>query len=83
MKTDTYQHDQKQEARTAALVLSGTGHNVLNRKRKSVFHTVDTFMLCTVVHKCSLNIFHSGNQKHISQEKRELHECFGYCYAKL
>ena len=76
-------HNNQQKTGSAPLVLSGTGHDIFYRQIHSVFHTVDTFMLCTVVHKCSLNIFHSGNQKHISQEKRKLHECFGYCYTKL
>ena len=46
-------------------MLSRTFPYILHRKRQPMFNTVDTLMLRTVVHKCSLNILHSGNQQNI------------------
>ena len=53
---------EKQEACTTAFVLPGTVPYVFHRERKSVFNAIDTLVLRTVIHKCSLDIFHPRDQ---------------------
>ena len=43
-----------------------------------MLHTVDTFVLRTVIHKCPLDILHSGDQEHISHKQCQLHKGFHY-----
>ena len=56
----------------------GTLQHVLHSQWQSVFHTVDTFMFRTVIHKCSLDILHSGDQEHISHKQCQLYKSFYY-----
>ena len=49
----------------------------------SMFHAVNALMLCSMIHKCSLNILHSGNQKHISHKQCKLYKCLNYCNCKF
>ena len=62
-----HHYDQK-ETGSASSVQSGTLHNVSDIQRLSAFDTVNAFMFCPMVHECSLNILHSGDQKHISHK---------------
>ena len=68
MQENADKHNQKQKACSAAFMLSGTCHDILYGKRQSMFHAVNTFVFCAVIHESSLNILHSGNQKHVSHK---------------
>ena len=76
MKKNTDQHDQEQEARSAPSVKTGTLHHVFHRQRMSVFHTVDAFVLCAMIHEGPADVLHPGDQDHIAQEKGQLDKRF-------
>ena len=75
-ENNTDNHDKQQKARSAAFVLSRAFHHILHIQFQSVFHTVDTLMFRSVVHKYPLDIFHSGNQHQISEKQDHTHACF-------
>ena len=52
------QHDNQQKACSAALVQTGTLPHILHRKIHPLFNTVDTFVLCAMIHIDTLNIRH-------------------------
>ena len=59
MQEYTDDHYQKKETCPTSFVLSGTCQDIFHSKWKSMFHTVDAFMFCTMIHKRTLNILHS------------------------
>ena len=64
-------------------MFSGTFHYIFHIQFQSVFHTVNTLVLRTMVHKCPLDILHSGDQKHISHKQCQLHKSLHNCDQKL
>ena len=58
MQENTYYHNQEQKACSAALVQTGTLPHILHRKIHPLFNTVDTFVLCAMIHIDTLNIRH-------------------------
>ena len=74
-KYNTHNNDKKQKAGPAAFVESGALHNVFHGQGLSVFHTVNTLVLCPMVHEHSLDILHLGNQKQISQKEQDSQMC--------
>jgi hypothetical protein len=59
MQEYTDNHYQKKETCPTSFVLSGACQDIFHSKWKSMFHTVDAFMFCTMIHKGTLNILHS------------------------
>ena len=43
---------------------------------KSMFNTIDAFVLRPVIHKCSLDIFHLGDKQNISQKNSQADHTF-------
>ena len=51
-----HEHNEEEEAGTAPLVKSGRLSHILHIQLKSAFYTVDTFMLCAMIHEHPLDI---------------------------
>ena len=60
-----------------------TFQDIFNSQRHSMFHTIDAFMFCPVIHKCPLDILHPGDQKHISHEQCQFHKGLHNRHRKL
>ena len=76
MQNDTDYHNNQQETGSAAFMLSGTLHYILHVQFHAMLNTVDALMFCTVIHKYSLYVLHSGDQCDISHENCNLQDTF-------
>ena len=83
MQENADKHNQKQKACSAAFMLFGTFSDIFHIQHHTVLNAVDAFMFCTVVHECTLDILHPGDQQHISHKQCQLHKCFHDRYHKL
>lgn len=77
-KYNTDNNNKKQKAGSTAFMKPGAFHNIFHRKRHSMFHTVNTLMLSSMIHKYPLDILHFGNQKKITQKQTNPYCCLCY-----
>ena len=73
-KHDTDKHNDKQKARTAALVLTGTDPHIFHIQLQAMLNAVDAFVLSTMIHKGALNILHPGYERQIAKENHKPHD---------
>ena len=48
-----------------------------------MLHTVNAFMLRSMIHECPLDILHSGDQEHISQKQCQFHKSLRHSHSKF
>ena len=57
-------------------MLLGAFPYVICIQNKPMFNAIDALMLCAMIHKCSLDIFHPGNEQNISQKNGQADHAF-------
>ena len=83
MQEYTDDHYQKQKTGSTSFMLSGACQYILHCKRKTMLHTINTLVLCPMIHKGSLDVLHSGNEKHISHKQCQLYKSLHNGHHKL